>query len=157
MEHDLFRLLSFARAGTLKQLDGLTEELADRIPDGFRNSIRWNLGHVYVVLERFAFQYIGLPQQLPDGFKARFEFGTSPLTATETAPAPTLAELRALLEGQLPRIREALEARLQEAVEPPYTTSTGLTLATPEQFLTFNLYHEGMHVSVIKLYKKLLA
>lgn len=156
MSHYLFKQLAFVRGGTVNAIEGLSEEAADIIPDGFRNSIRWNLGHVYVVLERFAFHYIGLPLQLPDGFKALFEYGTTPLNPPEGVTPPTLPELEALLSGQLGRIQEALGDRMQQAIEPPYTTSTGITLASSEQFLSFNLYHEGMHQSVIKQYKKLI-
>jgi hypothetical protein len=157
MEHFLFNQLALVRAQTLKIVEGITEETADRIPEGFRNSIRWQMGHIYVVLERFAFQYIGLPLHLPEGFKEQFEYGTSPLNAPISVPVPTLQELKTLLKDQLERIRDALGHRLQEKVIPPYTTSAGMTLETPEQFLSFNLYHEGMHISVIKLYKTLLS
>lgn len=159
MEQDfyLFRQLAFVRAQTLKAVEGISEETADLVPEGFRNNIRWNLGHIYVVLERFAFHYIGLPQQLPSGFKERYEFGTSPVDSTVTGPIPTLPELAVLLSEQQDRIREALAGRLNEKLEQPYTTSTGITLETPHQFLGFSLYHEGMHFSVIKLYKRLLS
>lgn len=155
MEHHLFKQLAFVRGGTLKAAGGVSEEMADIIPDGFRNSIRWNLGHVYVVLERFAFQYIGLPQHLPDGFKERFEYGTSPLTSVSSSPVPSLSELEQLLGDQNVRIQAALQDRLQEKITP-YTTSTGFTMDSPEQFLSLALYHEGLHQSVIKLYKNLL-
>jgi hypothetical protein len=157
MEHFLFKQMVFVRSQTIKMMEGVTEEIADRIPEGFRNSIRWNLGHIYVVLERFAFQYIGLPQHLPNGFKEQFEYGTSPSNKPVSIPVPTLQELAILLKEQQERIREALAHRLQDKIVPPYTTSTGITLETPEQFLSFNLYHEGMHLSVIKLYKSLLS
>jgi uncharacterized damage-inducible protein DinB len=157
MEHFLFTQMAFVRGQTLKLMDGVTEEIADRIPEGFRNSIRWNLGHIYVVLERFAFQYLGLPLHLPKGFKEQFEFGTSPLNNPVSVPVPTLQELETLLKEQQERIRDVLAHRLQEKIVPPYTTSSGMTLETPEQFLSFNLYHEGMHLNVIKLYKSLLS
>lgn len=157
MGHYLFNQLTFVRAQTLKMIEGVTEEAADRIPEGFRNSIRWQLGHIYVVLERCAFQYIGLPLHLPEGFKEQFEYGTSPLSVAISVHVPTLKELEILLSEQHKRIRDALGNRLQEQVIPPYTTSAGMTLETPEQFLSFNLYHEGMHLSVIKLYKRLLS
>lgn len=138
-------------------MEGVTEEITDRIPEGFRNTIRWNLGHIYVVLERFAFQYMGLPQHLPNGFNEQFEYGTSPANKPVFIPVPTLQELEILLKEQQERIRKVLEHRLQEKIVPPYTTSAGMILETPEQFLSFNLYHEGMHLSVIKLYKSLLS
>ncbi|MDQ0898622.1 MULTISPECIES: DinB family protein [unclassified Paenibacillus] len=156
IEHYLFKQLAFVRGQTLKLMDGVTEETADRIPDGFRNNIRWQLGHIYVVLERFAFQYVGLPLRLPEGFKEQFEYGTTPLNWPNSAAVPTLQELENLLKDQQERIRDVLGHRLEEKIVPPYTTSAGMTLETPEQFLSFNLYHEGMHISVIKLYKILL-
>lgn len=155
MEHYLFEQLAFVRRATLKAADGVTEEQADIVPEGFRNNIRWNLGHLYVVLERYAFKYIGLPQQLPEGFSERFEFGTSPLSYEGSAPAPTLPELELLLGEQTARIRETLAGRMQEQATS-YTTSTGFTLHTPEQFMSLALYHEGLHQSVIKLYKNIL-
>ncbi|WP_129692030.1 DinB family protein [Gottfriedia acidiceleris] len=156
MEQFLFNQLAFVRNQTLNLLEGVTEEMADRIPDGFRNSIRWNLGHIYVVEERFAFQYLGLPQNLPEGFKEQFEYGTTPLNAHKFR-VPSLKELEDLLKEQQVRIQETLVDLLEVKVDPSYTTSAGMTLETPKQFLTFILYHEGMHFSVIKLYKSLLS
>lgn len=156
MEHFLLDQLAFVRNQTLNLLEGVSEEMADRVPKGFNNTIRWNIGHIYVVVERFAFQYVGLPQNLPEGFKEQFENGTSPLH-THKFRTPTLTELEDLLKAQQLRIQESLLDRLDEKIIPPYTTSAGMTLETPKQFLTFNLFHEGMHLSVIKLYKKLLS
>ncbi|GIP53825.1 DinB family protein [Paenibacillus vini] len=157
MEQFLFNQLAFVRGQTLKLMEGVTEELADRIPEGFRNNIRWNLGHIYVVCERFAFKQLNLPQQLPNGFSEQFENGSSPLNWPASFQVPTLPELETLLKEQQERIRTALGHRLQDKIVPPYTTSAGMVLETPEQFLSFNLYHEGMHLSVIKLYKVILS
>ncbi|QJD86135.1 DinB family protein [Cohnella herbarum] len=156
MEHFLFKQLAFVRGQTFKAMEGVSEEIADRIPEGFRNSIRWNLGHIYVVLERFAFLHANLPLLLPEGFKERFESGTSPLTSQVSFPAPSLQQLETLLKDQQERIREALAPRIHEQISPPYTTSAGMTLGSIDQFLSFNLYHEGMHLNAIKNYKRLL-
>ncbi|WP_410512277.1 DinB family protein [Paenibacillus sp. BR2-3] len=153
MQHYLFDQLAFVRAQISKVMKGVTEELADQIPQGYRNSIRWQLGHIYVVCERFAFQYIGMPLHLPEGYKELFENGTSPLTAPTSIPLPSLQELAFLLQEQQERIRNGLGHQMQVKV-PPYTTSGGMTMETPEQFLSFDLFHEGMHLSVIKMYKK---
>ncbi|MBB6674706.1 DinB family protein [Cohnella nanjingensis] len=153
----LFDQLHFVRGQTLKFMEGISEDEADRIPEGFRNSLRWQFGHIYVVLERFAFQSLGLPLHRPNGFKELFEYGTSPLDAPSSARVPTLPELETLLRGQIERIRETLGHRLEETIDPPYRTSAGMRLASPEQFLSFNLYHEGMHISMIKVYRRLLS
>ncbi|MEK4511038.1 MULTISPECIES: DinB family protein [Paenibacillus] len=157
MEDFIFRQITFVRGQTLKLLDGITEEMADQIPEGFRNNIRWNLGHVYVVLERLAFHFSNQSQQLPDGYKEQFGLGTSPLSLPESVTVPTLHELKTLLQEQPERIRAVLSQNLQVKADPPYTTSSGMTLETPEQLLSFSIYHEGMHISTIKMYKKLLS
>ncbi|MDQ0193806.1 DinB family protein [Paenibacillus wynnii] len=156
MEHYLFRQLAFVRSRLFQAIEGVTEETADRIPEGYRNSIRWQLGHVYVVCERFAFQYIGLPLHMPEGYRELFENGTTMLNVSDSVSLPNLQELKTLLEDQQERMREALNDRMQTPIVPSYTTSGGMTMETPEQFLSFDLYHEGMHTSVIKMYKDML-
>ncbi|GGH21736.1 DinB family protein [Paenibacillus segetis] len=157
MEAFLFKQIAFVRAQILKLLDDVSEEMADQIPEGFRNNIHWNLGHIYIILERFAFHFLNLPEQLPDGFKEQFAIGSSPLTTPDTVPVPSFQELKILLQEQPERIRVALAQRLQEKIDPPYTTSSGMTLETPEQFLIFGIYHEAQHLNTIKYYKKVLS
>lgn len=153
MSDYLFRQLEFVREQTLKAVADITEDVADAIHTGFRNNIRWNLGHIYVVQENFAFRFLGMPLTLPANYPDLFANGTSPLNWTEGPPS--ISELITLLSGQQARVSSALEHRLNEKVEKPYTTSAGLYLETVREFLNFTLYHEGMHFSYIKAYKAL--
>ncbi|MEX2414968.1 MAG: DinB family protein [Paenibacillaceae bacterium] len=155
MNEYLFRQLEFVRNITLKAVEGITEDVADTIHPGFRNNIRWNLGHIYLVQERFAFQFLGMPLNLPANYSDLFAMGTSPLNWTDEPPA--LSDIINMLSEQQGRIRASLEFRLNERVEKPYTTSSGLTMETVKEFLTFAMYHEGMHFSCIKMYKALSA
>ncbi|WP_219836110.1 DinB family protein [Paenibacillus sp. R14(2021)] len=158
METNLFDQLAFIRSQTLELLQGVTEELGDRMPAGFRNNIRWQLGHVYTVTEILALSQLNLPLHLPEGFMERFPYGTSPQDQIAiSAPVPTIPELEQLLKNQPQRIRELLPvSRLNESA-PTITTSTGLGLHTPEQSLRYNLYHEGIHFGIISVYKRLLS
>ncbi|WP_088040576.1 DinB family protein [Bacillus sp. EAC] len=157
MKQNLFDQLEFIRSQTLEAMEGVTEELADRIPLGFRNTIRWQLGHIYTVTEFLAFLKLNLSMNLPEGFLERFPNGKSPLDdIDDSVPLPTLAELESLLKGQHERVREALTGRLNERA-PTLTTSTGLDLNTPEEMIRYNLYHEGLHFGIITVYKKLLS
>lgn len=153
MDEYLFKQLEFVRNITLKAVEGITEDVADKIHVGFRNNIRWNLGHIYLVQERFAFQFLGMPLTMPANYNELFANGTSPLNWTEEPPA--WGDMIYLLSEQQGRIRASLEYRLNEKVEKPYTTSSGLTLETVRELLNFTLYHEGMHFSCIKMYKAL--
>lgn len=159
MKTTIFEELINIRAETLKAFDGLTDELADRIPTGFRNNIRWHLGHIYFVIEYLATSQLKIPPLMPEGFTDRFVSGKSPLDDTYPAslPNPTLPELKTLLTEQLDRIRKQYPMeRLNESVAA-INTSTGLALVTPEQALRYNLYHEGLHFGALSIYKRLLS
>ena len=73
MDHFVFNQLEFVRSQTLKLAEGVSEKAADLVPDGFRNNIRWHLGHIYVVLERLAFKYDAMPLDMPPGWTERLK------------------------------------------------------------------------------------
>jgi len=147
----VFQQLEFVRKVTIQAVTGISEETLDRIPEGFNNNVRWNLGHIYLVQEKFAFHFAGEPMQLPENFDRLFGRGTKPADWNEEPP--TLELLLEMLAAQPARILESLHDRLDEQVEP-YTTGSGLTLSTIGEFINFTLYHEGMHFNSIKLLKR---
>lgn len=151
----LFNQLKVIRSNTINAVKELSESQADSVPEGFNNNIRWNLGHVYLVQERFAFGFIPEPILMPDGFTDLFGRDTKP-SEWKVQP-PTLPELIQLLEDQTSRIQEKLNNRLDEVVAKPFTMPSGLTLKTIGEFLTFSMYHEGMHVQTIKMLKRFSA
>ncbi|WCN39357.1 DinB family protein [Aneurinibacillus uraniidurans] len=152
MENFLFNHLNFARNVTLRIAQEVTEEQADIIPEGFNNNIRWNLGHIYLIQEQFAFHFIDEPKLIPDGFRELFGLGTKP--ADWTIQPPTLSEIIELLQEQPVRIKEKLENRLTETLTTPFTFP-GLAMNTVGEILTLSLYHEGAHAETIKALKKL--
>lgn len=148
----LFNQLKVIRSNTINEVKELSESQADSVPEGFNNNIRWNLGHVYLVQERFAFGFSQEPMLMPDGFADLFGRDTRP-SEWKVQP-PTLPELIQLLENQTSRIEEKLINRLDEVVAKPFTMPSGLVLKTIGEFLTFSMYHEGMHVQTIKILKR---
>jgi len=150
----IFKQLTFARKMTLKIVDGVTENDAVIIPDKFNNNMKWNLGHIYTVQERLVFKLAGEPVLLPDGYQEWFGNGSKP--SDWKGYTPEINDLKPLLLNQTSRIIETFEQRISEKVASPYTTSSGLTLETIGELLTFSMYHEGMHFDHIKTYKRLL-
>lgn len=149
MNEYLFDQLKVVRKNTVNAVKDLSDSQADKIPTGFNNNIRWNLGHVYLVQERFAFGFTEIPLQLPEGYVELFGKDTKP-SEWKVQP-PTLSELVKLLEDQTDRIQDKLNNRLDEVLTKPLTMPSGLTLKTVREFLTFSMYHEGMHVQTIKM------
>lgn len=150
----IFDQLTFIRRNTVKLIEDLEEMILNKIPTGFSNHLRWQLGHIYTVQERLAFAYAKEPLLLPDGYLEWFGNGTKP--SEWTGEPPSLDDLRSMLLNQSSRIKEAFEYRLDEVVEKPFKTSSGLVLETIGELLSFSLYHEGMHFDRMKVYKKLL-
>ncbi|TGE38114.1 DinB family protein [Desulfosporosinus fructosivorans] len=151
MREFLFNQLKVIRSNTINAVKELNESQSDSVPVGFNNNIRWNLGHIYLVQEHFAFGFTQEQKQMivPDGFKDLFWLGTKP-SEWKVHP-PTLPELIQVLQDQTNRIEEKLNNRLEETVAKPFTMPSGLTLKTIGEFLTFSMYHEGRHFEIIKM------
>ncbi|NQX61259.1 DinB family protein [Paenibacillus qinlingensis] len=152
MEQITLKQLDFIRQSTIKAVAGLSENTIDHIPEGFNNNIRWNLGHIIFVQEKFAFHFVGEPLQIPENFERLFAKGTRPSEWNEELP--TLDELLVLLAEQPKRIQRLLRDRLDESVSKPFTTGSGLLLSTIGEFLNFTMYHEGMHFNTISILKR---
>ncbi|KYG28227.1 DinB family protein [Alkalihalobacillus trypoxylicola] len=155
MSDYIFTQLRFVRANTLRDVVDINNKMSEIIPVGFNNNIKWNLGHIYFIQERFAFHFAKETLWLPEPFTELFRPGTKP--GSDGQIEVELSEIIQLLEGQIDRIESTFKNRLKEKTEESYTTSKGLHLSTIEEFLSFCLYHEGMHYEKIKLLKKLIT
>lgn len=153
MEQFVFDQLSFLRQVTIHTVKDLNEQQAAVIPDGFNNNILWNLGHIYLAQEQFAFCFNPALMEIPTGFAEMFGMGTKP--ADWTVQPPSLTELINLLNEQPNRIREKLNNRLNEEIVTPFNIP-GINFRAISELLTFNLYHEGIHVQAIRMLKKLI-
>jgi uncharacterized damage-inducible protein DinB len=145
----LFTQLKDYRNETLQAVESVTEEMADIVPNGFSNNIRWNLGHIY--LDQFLWiQHLTKePIAIPDGFREWFGFGTKP--ADWSSAPPSLETLRQLLAEQPGKIREAYGHRLEEEFPP---TESGMH--TIAQVLVRTIFHEGLHLAAIQSIRRFL-
>ncbi len=136
----LFTQLETYRGELLACVADVSGERAETVPPGFRNNVRWHLGHVFLD------QYLWLQaltrerQPVPEGFQDWFGFGTDPSSFTPATPG--VAELKELLAGQVPDIRARYGERLEEGFPP---TEMGMT--TVEQVLVRTVFHEGIHLA----------
>ena len=81
-------LFKEVRAKTLRRLRGLTSEAALCKPPGLRNSILWNAGHCYVIVESLLSRALGRSPNLPNGWLDMFGWRSDPgLVAPEEWPA----------------------------------------------------------------------
>jgi len=146
----LFNQLTDYRMELLSLVEDVSEEMADQIPDGFRNNIRWNLGHIYLDQYLWVQHLTKEPISIPEGFSDWFGFGTSP--ESWVSETPKLDELVELLKSQPLEIKEKFGERLEEEFPP---TESGMH--TIAQVLVRTIFHEGMHLETIKNIKKLIS
>lgn len=146
----IFDLFEFARNNTLKVAEGITEENADIIPDGYPNSLRWQLGHIYVAVERIVFHFSNEIPNLPEGFIDFFKPGSK--TTDWNLTPPSIEEILPLLSKQLIRVKETFEGRLDEKIENPFTMGS-LKLETIGELLSYATFHENEHIGTIKSLK----
>ncbi|WP_289037429.1 DinB family protein [uncultured Zobellia sp.] len=115
------------------------------IPEGFNNNIWWNIAHTVITTQVLVYKFSNLQMRVSDELVQKFMKGTKP---DGTATEEEIMIIGDFLISTLEWIVEDYEAGLfQEYNE--YTTSAGVTLASAEDALTFNLYHEGLHMGAI--------
>lgn len=153
-EKMIFSQLDFYRKITLGLFDKIDEDTADKIPNGFNNSIRWHLGHIYVSQENLALRYAGVEPQIPANYQELFKGGTRP-GEWKMSP-PSLIELKKYLSDQSDRIKSSLQGKLDQATVLPFSIPGIVEFQTVGETLNFSLYHEGQHTGFIKALIKAL-
>lgn len=117
MEQTIFDHMETVRSITEKSIQRIPEEMADVIPEGFNNSIRWNFGHIAYVQEKLVFGISGEKMNVPMNYERLFGAGTKPAEWTE--PPPSFKEIAAVLTGQKSRIKTFLHGRLDQKLPRP--------------------------------------
>lgn len=154
MSHALFSELTFIRNVTIRIANELSQKQIEQTPEGFPHNIHWNLGHIYVISERFYSRMTNTAPHFPNNIDTYFNPGTSPINWN--ASVPSVETIVSLLEDQLKRYVAIDSSILDENVQEPYTTTSGFTLSTPHEFIRFGFYHEGMHIGIMKSILKLV-
>jgi uncharacterized damage-inducible protein DinB len=146
-EEKLLKQFEVIRAISIKSIESITEEMADELPEGYKNTIRWNLGHILAVTDAFLFNFAEIPMYLSEEHFNMFKSGTKP-DDWKTVP-PTLEELSEMFKGQMEHIKAQLENRSMDEKTPNTFNLYGNPQETLGEVLNFCLYHEGFHLGYI--------
>jgi hypothetical protein len=131
-------------------MDHTPREQLLRIPEGHRNNIWWNIAHVVVSQQGLVYNLSNLPMLVSQELVGKYRKGTVP---DGTATEAEIDAIRDLLMSTIEQTREDYrKGRFKEYVE--YTTSARVTLRKVEDAIAFNLFHEGLHMSVILALQK---
>ncbi len=136
-----------------KILTGTPRETLLKVPEGYRNNIWWNIAHIVVIQQRLVYKLSNLELRIDDELAEKFKKGTVP---NGKATDEEIDKVKAYLFTTVEWVQEDyIKGRFKNYNE--YTTSTKVILNNVEDALTFNLYHEGIHLGVILSLLKAVA
>lgn len=140
------------RAFLLKNLENLTTEQYNKIPEGFNNNIIWNLGHMIAAQQGVCYIRAGLTPHVSEEFINRYKSGSKPegnLDATE------IEQIKNLLFSTLDQLEEDYKNNIFGSYTA-WTTRYDVELASIDDALNFIPFHEGLHSGCIGALKKLV-
>ncbi|WP_052350499.1 DinB family protein [Paenibacillus gorillae] len=127
------------------------EDKRNIVPEGFKNSIHWHIGHVLTVTE---FHVFGLSefewnQKLPASYQHFFAYGTKPADWQSEPPAWDL--LIDQLRKQPDEIRELLKTKLDVPVKENF-----LNAETYGELIVSTVLHAADHIGFVSAMLKAL-
>jgi hypothetical protein len=125
------------------------EDKADVVPSGWKNNLRWHLGHLILTPHLLTYGLLKEDLVVPATWRPLFAKDTSPLNWTTGETVPSYEQL---LSEFIPRTEALFESMAPRVLEPyptPYTTTPGVVLESPLHSLNFSQIHDGLHVGMI--------
>ncbi|WP_341963129.1 DinB family protein [Planococcus maritimus] len=146
-EELMFRQWKTWRSMIIKLLDRVSEEEADQMPAPFRNSIRWNAGHLATGIDSFVSKTLDTKPCLPQQYKALFASGTSP--QNWEGEIPSLEELKKVLRDQPDQIEHITAGKLGNKLLEPF-----LGMETLGEVLAFMISHDALHLGTMSAIRR---
>ena len=123
----------------------LPKDVLNKIPDGYRNNLWWNLAHIVATQQILLYRFSGIPTRVDEAWVDQYKKGTAPESEPSEKEINELSEL--LISSALQAEEDYNDGLFAQYNE--YTTSTKVTLSSVEDAINFNTYHEGIHLGVI--------
>lgn len=147
-----FELNSASRTIVSKILENYTLEQLNKIPVGYTNNLIWNIAHIIVTQQLLVYKLSGLPMLVSDELVEKYKKGTKPeLDATQAE----VEEIKSLLFSTIEKTKEDFDNGIFKNYTE-YPTSTGFVLANVEGAMSFNNFHEGLHIGIMMSLRKFL-
>jgi len=149
---DLIEVARTNRRLLEKILDTHSLDQLNTVPEGFSNNLIWNIAHVIVTQQLLVYKLSNLPLMVDDQMVDDYCKGTK---VERTVNQEELEKIRALLFSTLDQTEKDLKANVFSKFEE-YPTSTGFVLKSVKDAISFNNFHEGIHLGYILALKKSL-
>ncbi len=115
------------------------------VPDGYRNSIYWNIIHVVVTQQLLVYKLSDVPMLIGSDLVDAFRKGTK---TERDATRHEVEHLKKLLFSTIEQTQKDYDAGRFTSYNS-YKVSTKSTLTNVEDAIEFNNFHEGIHLGYI--------
>ena len=133
-------------------LENHTLEQLNKIPDGFKNNLIWNIAHIVVTQQLLVYKFSGLPMMVSDELVQKYMKGTKP---EHIATQSEVDEIKSLLSKTIDQTKEDFDNKIFKSYQE-YPTSTGFVITSAEDAMIFNNFHEGLHIGIMMGLRKFI-
>jgi hypothetical protein len=148
-----FKYIRKNRELFLQLVNGLNIEQLNKIPDGFRNNIVWNFGHIIVSTQNLCYLRSNVEPDIEIPYKAKYgkdSKSESFITQEE------LDILKEQLVSTIDKIENDLKAGIFKNITPYSTATYKHEMHSIEEILTCTLAHDSMHFGYALAQRKLV-
>ena len=135
-------LLTFLQNYSLEQLN--------TVPPGFSNNIIWNVAHIIVVQQLLVYKLSGFQPMVSSDLIKKYSRGTKP---EDDATEDEVEEIKGLLFKTIEQTKTDFENSIFKEYRE-FTNDLGFTLKSIEEAISFNNFHEAVHLGIIMSIKK---
>jgi len=147
----VFQYIRQTRKVFIELVNGLSNDELNTIPEGFRNNIAWNFGHIVVSTLALCYRRTQVQPDRQIQFVEAYAKGTQPEHWISDS------EIHALKSQALNTI-DLIEQDYKNGVfatVAPYSTATfGLEMDTIEEVLVMSLAHDNLHLGYATALRK---
>lgn len=136
----------------LKFLESYTLDQLNTIPQGLSNNMIWQAGHIIVSQQKLMYTLSNLPINISQEMVVKYQNGSRP---EGNATQEEVDEIKALLLSTVEQFKQDWQAGKFTTFNE-YQSQTGFHLATFQDAVTFNTFHEGIHFGMLMYLKKLV-
>tara|TARA_Y100000385_G_scaffold155955_1_gene161760 strand:- start:790 stop:1239 length:450 start_codon:yes stop_codon:yes gene_type:complete len=135
-----------------KLLEKFSLDQLNTVPKGYRNSIFWNVAHTIVTQQLLVYGLSNVPLLVDSDLVKTYRKDTK--TVREATP-DELTLVKSLLLSTIEQTQTDYDNGVFKNYTP-YTTSINETLSTVDEAISFNAFHEGIHLGYILAMKNSL-
>ena len=136
----------------LKLIEKFSLDQLNTVPKGYRNSIFWNVAHTIVTQQLLVYGLSNTPLLVDSELVKSYKKDSK---TVHEATEEELALIKTLLFSTLAQTKIDYDNGVFKNYTP-YMTSLNVTLSTVDEVISFNAFHEGIHLGYILAMKNSL-